>query len=115
MLDPLARLPKVRRMIDEEKFYVVHAPRQSGKTTSIKAYAETLSAEGEYAAVYASCETTSTAHRGAATAEDRILARISKRAEFSGLPEERLPPQPWPDAPEGTWPAPCLRSRFHVP
>ncbi|MDP4506794.1 AAA family ATPase [Nonomuraea turcica] len=101
MLEPLARLPKVRRMVEEEKFFVVHAPRQSGKTTTIKAYAETLSAEGEYAAVYASCEAASTAHRGSAPAEDRILASLSQMAAFAGLPEECLPPTPWPDAPEG--------------
>ncbi|MGP3911081.1 AAA family ATPase [Nonomuraea sp. 10N515B] len=88
-------------MIEEEKFFVVHAPRQTGKTTTLKAYADVLTAEGVYAAVYASCETASTEQPGAASPEDRILAAISVMAAQAQLPPECLPPEPWPQAPGG--------------
>ena len=33
MLPPEDRLPTVRTLIDEQSYFVVHAPRQSGKST----------------------------------------------------------------------------------
>jgi hypothetical protein len=34
-LPVLARLPEVQRLIDEGLYFVVHAPRQVGKTTAL--------------------------------------------------------------------------------
>ena len=56
MLPPLSRLPEVRSLIDEGLYFVIHAPRQSGKTTFLRAMATELAAEGRYTAIYASCE-----------------------------------------------------------
>src|SRR3954452_21880601 len=46
MLPPEPRLPDARRLIDEGKYFVVHAPRQTGKTTTLIVLAEQLTAEG---------------------------------------------------------------------
>ncbi len=35
---------------------MVHAPRQTGKTTALRALAQELTAIGRYAALYFSCE-----------------------------------------------------------
>ena len=56
MLAPEARLGELRRLIDDEAYVVIHAPRQSGKTTTAQLVAESLTAEGKYAAVLASCK-----------------------------------------------------------
>ena len=56
MIEPEGRLAKLRPLIDREAWFVVHAPRQSGKTTSAQLLAEALTAEGTYAAVLASCK-----------------------------------------------------------
>ncbi|MCP3957812.1 MAG: ATP-binding protein, partial [bacterium] len=56
MLAPEARLGDLRQLIDDQAFFVIHAPRQSGKTTSAQLLAEALTAEGTYAAVLASCK-----------------------------------------------------------
>ncbi len=56
MLAPEARLGELRRLIDHKAYFVIHAPRQSGKTTSAQLLAEALTAEGTYAAVLASCK-----------------------------------------------------------
>ncbi len=42
MLSSVARLPDVEEMFDADAYFVVHAPRQTGKTTAMKALAESL-------------------------------------------------------------------------
>src|SRR5215475_3023680 len=57
MLPPERRLPGVRGLIEQEQYFVLHAPRQTGKTTSVRALAQALASEGLYAALVVSCET----------------------------------------------------------
>ena len=61
MVRPETRLTKLRPLIANKAYFALHAPRQSGKTTSTQLLAETLTSEGDYAAVLASCKTGSTA------------------------------------------------------
>src|SRR4051794_11522344 len=56
MLPPERRLPGVRDLVDQQYYFVIHAPRQVGKTTSVRAFAKHLREEGRYVALYASCE-----------------------------------------------------------
>lgn len=37
MLPALDRMPGIRRLVDREQYFVIHAPRQTGKTTALKA------------------------------------------------------------------------------
>jgi hypothetical protein len=99
MLPPEPRLPEARALVEQRRFFVVHAPRQSGKTTSLVALAEDLTAEGRFAAMRFSCETARTAPDDGA-AEDRILGVI-RRAAHDALPPELQPPARWPDAAPG--------------
>jgi hypothetical protein len=46
MLPAMRRLPEVRRLIDQEGYFIVHAPRQAGKTTALLSLAQELTAEG---------------------------------------------------------------------
>ncbi len=43
------QVTELRGLIDKELYFVVHAPRQVGKTTSPASLAESLTAEGRYA------------------------------------------------------------------
>ncbi|MCK4761032.1 MAG: protein kinase [Candidatus Aminicenantes bacterium] len=56
MVDPLKRLKDVEGLIEEELYFTLHAPRQTGKTTYLHAMARKLNAEGKYISVAASCE-----------------------------------------------------------
>ena len=56
MLPPLRRLPELRRLIDRKQYFVLHAPRQTGKTTAIDAFARALTTEGGYAAIWGTAE-----------------------------------------------------------
>ncbi|MDR1039880.1 MAG: ATP-binding protein [Deltaproteobacteria bacterium] len=48
MIPPLGRNTAVSALIDDKKFFVIHGPRQSGKTTILKALIEKINAEGKY-------------------------------------------------------------------
>jgi hypothetical protein len=98
MVPPEPRLPQARPLLDRGMYFVVHAPRQTGKTTALLALAQELTASGRFAAVHFSCETGEPAGDNYAGAQDAILDAI--REEASTLPVELRPPQPWPaDAP----------------
>ena len=56
MLPALARLPDVRRLIEDESYFVVHAQRQCGKTTAFRALVDDINAVGERLAMYCSLE-----------------------------------------------------------
>jgi hypothetical protein len=57
-LDPLTRLDweEIHHLIDSERYFVLHAPRQTGKTSALLAMMKVLNNEGNYAAVYANIE-----------------------------------------------------------
>jgi type II secretory pathway predicted ATPase ExeA len=57
-LPPLARLDleDVLALISQKKYFLLHAPRQTGKTTCLLALADTLNQAGQYHAVYANIE-----------------------------------------------------------
>lgn len=57
MLEPEKRCPEVGALIEGEQFFVIHAPRQSGKTTLLKSLTRSLQAAGKYHALYLTVET----------------------------------------------------------
>ena len=40
MVPPVERLPGVRTLVEDLSYFVVHAPRQTGKTTTLRALAK---------------------------------------------------------------------------
>jgi hypothetical protein len=94
MLPPLERLPRMRTLVEQGRYFVLHAPRQSGKTTALFALAEELTGAGTHVAVVVSVEV-ARAFEEPAEAEARIL----QEWQLVGL--RRLPPAlrppPWPD------------------
>ncbi|MDR1035935.1 MAG: ATP-binding protein [Deltaproteobacteria bacterium] len=51
MLPPLPRLPDVNDMIEGEFYFVLHSPRQSGKTTCLVELTEQINSEGRFYAI----------------------------------------------------------------
>jgi hypothetical protein len=96
MLPAAERLPDAPKVIDQFGYFVVHAPRQTGKTTTLRAIAEKLTAEGRYAALHFSCEAGEVAGDDYGEAQRGLLSRIRRGAEMA-LPPELRPP-PFPDA-----------------
>ena len=99
MLPALRRIPQVRDLIEQQAYFVVHAPRQVGKTTSLTSLATELTREGRHAALLVSMEV------GAAFRSDPGAAELAVLGSWRGDAEHWLPPglrpPPWPDAPPG--------------
>ena len=57
-IDPLSRfdLEDILMLIRQQRYFVLHAPRQTGKTTCMLALRDYLNKEGDYIAVYANVE-----------------------------------------------------------
>jgi type II secretory pathway predicted ATPase ExeA len=56
MIEASTRLQGVEELIDEKQYFVIHAARQSGKTTYLKDLANRLNAGGKYYTLYCSLE-----------------------------------------------------------
>jgi hypothetical protein len=107
-LPVLARLPDIRRLIDDKLYFVLHAPRQAGKTTALMTLARELTHEGRYEAVLMSMESGVPFRDDIGMAEDAVLDDWRSAAECR-LPPELQPP-PFPTAPPGSRISRALRS-----
>jgi hypothetical protein len=99
MLPPLTRLPDLERLIAQETYFVIHAPRQTGKTTAMLALGQQLTASGRYTAVMLSVEVGAAFIAQPGKAEKAILGAWRNAIEYR-LPAELHPP-PWPAADDG--------------
>ncbi|MEH1777760.1 MAG: ATP-binding protein [Nostoc sp.] len=90
-LSATSRLPDLPVLIEQESYFVVHAPRQTGKTTAMLALAQQLTATGNYAAVLVSVEVGSAFNHDPGTAELAILGTWYDTISIR-LPNELQPP-----------------------
>ncbi len=81
-LPPLGRidLAEICTLIGREKYFVLHAPRQTGKTTCLLALREHLNREGKYLCVYANVEVAQRAREQLDKGMSLILGEIAERA-----------------------------------
>ena len=98
MLSPRDRLPEIERIIEQRGYFVIHAPKRSGKTTTILSLAKDLTERGSYAAAMLPIKAGSVFPHDVGEAERAILSEWQTAAR-SQLPEELHPPE-WPDAAE---------------
>lgn len=98
MVPVAQRLPQVRGLIARDSYFVVHAPRQIGKTTTLMALAQELTAEGRYTSVLVSMEV-GEGYEDRATAEQAILLSWRRTIELH-LPRDLWPPT-WGDPAAG--------------
>jgi AAA domain len=99
MLSPTKRLPELERLIDQRSYFVIHAPRQTGKSTAMLALAQQLTENGRYTSVMVSVEVGSPLSYDLHKAEVAILGSW-KRAALVWLPEALQPPD-WSDLEAG--------------
>ncbi len=91
MLSPTVRLPDLEDLIQQRSYFVLHAPRQTGKTTAMLALSKQLTATGNYAAVMVSVEVGSAFNHDPSAAELAILGAWYNTINIR-LPKELQPP-----------------------
>lgn len=77
-IDPLSRiqLTDILSLIGQKKYFVLHAPRQTGKTSYLNALMEYLNREGTYNCVYINIETAQAARENVAKGIKSILFNL---------------------------------------
>ena len=85
-IPPLERLDldAVLALIRDEKYFVLHAPRQTGKTSTLLALRDLLNAEGIYRCVYVNVESGQAAREDVEQVTRTILAGLASRARSIG-------------------------------
>lgn len=81
-LPPLSRfnLAEVLDLIAQKKYFVLHAPRQTGKTSCLLALMDYLNRAGRYRALYINVEAAQAAREDVSAAMGAILYELGDRA-----------------------------------
>ncbi|MFZ4855034.1 MAG: ATP-binding protein [Desulfuromonadaceae bacterium] len=79
-INPLQRinLPEILNLIADKRYFVLHAPRQTGKTTCLLALMRYLNAEGHYRAVYVNVEGAQTARNNVESGMRAIAGEVAE-------------------------------------
>jgi len=83
LLDPLGRidLPNILSLIEQRRYFVLHAPRQTGKTTCLLALRDALNHDGQYVAVYANIEGAQALRQDMQAAMQTIASVLGEKLE----------------------------------
>jgi hypothetical protein len=83
LVDPLRRIDsdEILKLIQQKRYFVLHAPRQTGKTTSLLALVKSINEGGEYACVYVNVENAQTARNDVAEAMLAITVKLGSKIE----------------------------------
>ena len=90
-IPPLSRLDlaELRLLIDRQRYFVLHAPRQTGKTSALLALQDLLNAEGAYRCVYANVEAGQAMREDVEAATGMMLSQMALQARV-GAGDEYL-------------------------
>ena len=85
-ISPLERLDmaEVLGLVRDEQYFVLHAPRQTGKTSALLALRDLLNAEGTYCCVYVNIEGAQALREDVEQAMRVILGELASRARLIG-------------------------------
>ena len=84
-IPPLQRLNlnEVLRLIRDKRYFVLHAPRQTGKTSALLALRDLLNAEDNYRCVYVNVEAGQAGREDVEQVTRTILGRLASRARLT--------------------------------
>ncbi|MXY99222.1 ATP-binding protein [Candidatus Poribacteria bacterium] len=84
-IPPLERLNfvEVRRLIRDKRYFVLHAPRQTGKTSALLALRDLLNAEDTYRCVYVNVEAGQAAREDVEQVTRTFLGELAVRASLT--------------------------------
>ncbi len=86
-------LPKIYDLIEGEQYFLIHAPRQTGKTTFLHQLSHQLNREGKYISITFSVESAGVPDFTENLGNERMVNAVHRMAPFF-LPEQECPPAP---------------------
>ncbi|CAA6804555.1 MAG: AAA-like domain-containing protein, partial [uncultured Thiotrichaceae bacterium] len=89
-IDPLHRLDweEVQHLIESEKYFVLHAPRQTGKTSTLLAMSDALNEAGVYKSLYVNIEAAQAARNDVEGGMAVICETLAATANTYGIQPE---------------------------
>jgi len=84
-IDPLTRLDldEILSLIDQKKYFVLHAPRQTGKTSYLYALRDYLNKQGQYKSLHINIETAQAARENVREGIRTVLTILANEAFIS--------------------------------
>lgn len=85
LIPPLTRfdLEEVLAMIAARRYFILHAPRQTGKTSCLLALRDYLNQSGHYRCLYANFEIGQSARGDVAAAMPALIGQVAQRAQIT--------------------------------
>jgi hypothetical protein len=80
----------VEQLIEQEKYFILHAPRQSGKTTAIQIFVKELNAIEKYKAFYINVEPAQIARNNVKDGMEIILEQLLNQAKIFCIPNDPI-------------------------
>ncbi len=71
------------QLIEQKKYFILHAPRQSGKTTAIRIFVNQLNGVGRYNALYINVEPAQIARNNVEKGMEIILGQLQRQAQIA--------------------------------
>ena len=94
MVEPFRHLyVNILHLIEDQQYFLIHAPRQTGKTTFLHALAQRLNREGDYVSVVCSLESAGYPSISVESANEVFIQSLYRMAGFF-LDKQYLPPDP---------------------
>ncbi|KPA13217.1 ATPase, AAA-type, core domain protein [Candidatus Magnetomorum sp. HK-1] len=84
------RIQKIHTLIDNERYFILHAPRQTGKTTCMTHLVKQLNIEGKYIAIYVNIESAQAVKEDVERANRLVLGTLKRSAKLQ-LSKELFP------------------------
>jgi hypothetical protein len=89
-INPLSRLKDVQKLVDDQKYFILHAPRQTGKTTTLISFMDLINEEGKYIALYVNIEDAQAFRNNVVAANRVFMSNLIIHAKHY-LPKEYWP------------------------
>ncbi len=90
MVDIRYQFEQLQPLVDEKRYFIMHAPRQTGKTTIINQYVEHLNQQEAYIALYTNFEGGQALRNQVERVNNLVISTIELAAQVD-LPEEYHP------------------------
>ncbi len=109
-IPPLERLDlnEVLMLIEQRRYFVLHAPRQTGKTSALLTLMNELNGSGRYRCVYINVEIGQSAREAVGAAMQGILSELALQAEH--ILDDRIVKEIWREVREDAGPHGVLRA-----